>query len=181
MPVNPATTDWSMWRRPTLRATRPGNEIGAAAVLCGVAPLPAFRSPYRRRNAVVRRCRWRGSSGCPSCPVRPAELRKDAGRLRRRQSRHWSVRRLAPIRERSSWHAALPRRHPQTPRRRYPRISMTRPGNENSSVAWAPKIGSNSGDQYTAHNARDRVGKMPRFAQQQPRRGWKAGKGGTPK
>src|ERR1700692_4851 len=42
MPVNPAATDWSMWRRPTLPATCPGNEIGPAGFYCGVTPLPAF-------------------------------------------------------------------------------------------------------------------------------------------
>src|ERR1700733_9692539 len=42
MPVNPATTDWSMWRRSTLRAPRHGNEIGPPGFYCGVTPLPAF-------------------------------------------------------------------------------------------------------------------------------------------
>src|SRR3984957_19166760 len=31
-----------MWRRPTLRSIRPGNEIGSPGFYCGVTPLPAF-------------------------------------------------------------------------------------------------------------------------------------------
>src|ERR1700692_5067156 len=42
MPVNPAATDRSMSRRPSLRAARPGNETGPPGVYCGAAPLPAF-------------------------------------------------------------------------------------------------------------------------------------------
>ena len=117
---------------------------------------------------------WRGSSGCPSRPVRAAELRKDAGRLRRRRSRHWSVRRLAPIRERSSWHAASPRRHPQTPRRCNPRISMIRPGSENSSAAWAPKIESSDQLRGSTQHLTPGTEWAKCHAWNQPRRGWKA-------
>src|ERR1700733_2432036 len=42
MPVNPATTDQSMARRPSLRAPRLGNETGPPGFYCGVTPLPAF-------------------------------------------------------------------------------------------------------------------------------------------
>jgi nucleotide-binding universal stress UspA family protein len=45
---------------------------------------------------------------------------------------------------------------------------MIRPGNENNSVAWAPEIELNIRRpvtrKYTAHNASNRVGKMPRLA-----------------